>query len=50
MVVLADEGLETAEPVGVTGSPGLDLDVEVTAEQCEVTLERGGPRSERRGR
>src|SRR5579862_2506239 len=41
MVVLAGEGLEGAELVGVARSPGLDLDIEVTAQPGEVALERG---------
>src|SRR6202041_979087 len=40
MVVLPDEGLEGAEPVGIAGRAGLDLDVEVAPQVGEMALER----------
>ena len=41
VAVLADEGLERAQPVGVSGLARFDFDVEVALEVGQVPLERG---------
>jgi len=41
VIALADEGLEGAEPVGVTRLTGVHGDVEVAPQVSEVPFERG---------